>query len=316
MKINRPLDIRQLQAFENLSSTNSFTQTAKYLHVTQSAVSHSIRSLEEDIGRKLISKRGRKIHLTQAGEILLNFARPMLEEMVKVRESITEGEVEHFDHLRVGASDQICRFLLPDILSEFAQIRPFTKFEVRGLDTLDCLNLLSAGEIDLALTVEPIQRNEYSFVPCFSDEIVVVLHPEHPWAKNRKVSWEQAENEQFILPNRRGYTFRKIEKFLKESHLSLNTYIELNSVETMKELVVRKLGLALMSDWTVKNEIQNGKLIALPFGPKRLIRTWGVSFLHGKQVGKSEKKFIECVENLGCKWTVNKDLTNKLSLSG
>ena len=66
MKINRPLDIRQLQAFEKLCSTNSFTQTAKYLHVTQSAVSHSIRSLEEDVGRKLISKRGRKIHLTQA----------------------------------------------------------------------------------------------------------------------------------------------------------------------------------------------------------------------------------------------------------
>ena len=316
MKINRPLDIRQLQAFEKLCNTNSFTQTAKYLHVTQSAVSHSIRSLEEDIGRKLISKRGRKIFLTQAGEVLLNFARPMLEEMRKVRESITEGEVEPLEHLRVGASDQICRFLLPDILSEFAQIKPSTKFEVWGLDTIDCLNLLSEGEIDLALTVEPIQRNEYSFVPCFSDEIVVVAHPEHPWAKNRKVCWEQAESEQFILPNRRGYTFRKIEKFLKESHLGLNTYIELNSVETMKELVVRKLGLALMSDWTVKNEIQNGKLIALPFGPKRLIRTWGVSFLHGKEIGKSEKKFIECVENLGCRWAVNKDLTYRLAMSG
>ena len=316
MKINRPLDIRQLQAFEKLCNTNSFTQTAKYLHVTQSAVSHSIRSLEEDIGRKLISKRGRKIFLTQAGEVLLNFARPMLEEMRKVRESITEGEVEPLEHLRVGASDRICRFLLPDILSEFAQIKPSTKFEIRGLDTIDCLNLLSEGEIDLALTVEPIQRNEYSFVPCFSDEIVVVVHPEHSWAKNRKVRWEQAEREQFILPNRRGYTFRKIEKFLKESHLGLNTYIELNSVETMKELVVRKLGLALMSDWTVKNEIQNGKLIALPFGPKRLIRTWGVSFLHGKEIGKSEKKFIECVENLGCRWTVNKDLTYRLAMSG
>ena len=126
------------------------------------------------------------------------------------------------------------------------------------------------GRLTWHLLLNQFSRNEYSFVPCFSDEIVVVLHPEHPWAKNRKVSWEQAENEQFILPNWRGYTFRKIEKFLKESHLSLNTYIELNSVETMKELVVRKLGLALMSDWTVKNEIKNGKLIALLLAPSAL----------------------------------------------
>ena len=80
------------------------------------------------------------------------------------------------------------------------------------------------------------------------------------WAKNRKVYQEQAENEQFILPNRRGYTFRKIENSSKKAILSLNTYIELNSVETMKELVVRKLGLALMSDWNIINIHFGGEL--------------------------------------------------------
>ena len=70
-----------------------------------------------------------------------------------------------------------------------------------------------------------------------------------------------------------------------------------------------------MSDWTVQDEIRSGKLIALPFGPKRLIRTWGVSFNQGKEIRSSEKKFIECVENLGCRWTVNKDLSSRLTHS-
>jgi DNA-binding transcriptional LysR family regulator len=307
------LDIRQLQAFEKLCCTNSFTQTAKHLHVTQSAISHSIRGLEEDIGSKLVLKKGRKIILTEAGERLLEFTRPMLEGMVKVREEISEGKIDQVERVRIGASDQICRFLLPDILSEFAQNKPSTKFEVRGLDTLDCLNLLSEGEIDLALTVEPIQRNEYSFVPCFSDEIVVVLYPEHSWTSSRKVLWEEADREKFIFPNRRGYTFRKVEKFLKEGHFKINSFIELNSSETIKELIIRKLGIGIMSDWSVQDEIRTGKLIALPFGPKRLIRTWGVSFSQGKEIRASEKKFIECVENLGCKWTVNKDLSSRLT---
>ena len=182
MNKNRPLDIRQLQAFAKLCSTNSFTTTARHLHVTQSAVSHSIRNLEEEVGCKLLNKKGKKILLTPAGEKLLRFARPFLEEMLKVKEEIIEGGPSIFENLRIGASDQICRFLLPDILAEFSQSKTNTKFEVRGLDNFDCLSLLNAGEIDLALTLEPIQRNEFSFVPCFTDEVVVVVYPNHPCA--------------------------------------------------------------------------------------------------------------------------------------
>lgn len=316
MNPNKPFDIRQLQAFEKLCYTNSFTQTAKLLHVTQSAISHSIRGLEEDVGCKLVLKKGRKIVLTQAGERLLEFTRPLLEGMVKIKEEISDNKIDPVERVRIGASDQICRFLLPDILSKFAKIKPATKFEVRGLDTLDCLDLLSEGQIDLALTVEPIQRAEYSFVPCFSDEIVVVVYPEHPWAKSRRVMWQQADQQKFILPNRRGYTFRKVEKFLKDGRFKLSSFIELNSTETMKELISRKLGIGIMSDWTAKNEVTQGKLIALPFGPKRLIRIWGVSFIQGRELGRSERKFIECVENLGCKWTVNKELSNSLTHAG
>lgn len=314
MNKNRPLDIRQLQAFDKLCSTNSFTTTARHLHVTQSAVSHSIRNLEEEVGCKLLNKKGKKILLTPAGERLLGFARPFLAEMLKVKEEIIEGGPSIFENLRIGASDQICRFLLPDILAEFSQSKTNTKFEVRGLDNFDCLSLLNAGEIDLALTLEPIQRNEFSFVPCFSDEVVVVVYPNHLWAMNRRVAWENADQEKFIFPNRRGYTFRKVEKFFKENHYNVRSDIELNSVETMKELVGREMGVAIMSDWAVKDETSSGRLIALPFGPKRLIRTWGVSFLHGKKISLSEKKFIECVESLGCRWTVNKELTSKLSV--
>ena len=316
MNKDRPLDIKQLQAFEKLCCTNSFTLTAKSLHVTQSAISHSIKGLEDDVGCKLFLKKGRKIILTSSGERLLEFTRPMLAGMAQVKEEILEGITASVERVRVGASDQISQFLLPDILTDFAQNKPSTKFEIRGLDTVDCLSLLSEGEIDLALTVEPIQRNAYSFVPCFSDEIVVVVYPDHPWAISRKVSWLEAEKEKFVLPNRHGYTFRKLEKFLKESHLNISSFIELNSTETMKELIARKLGIGIMSDWAVTHEVQNGRLIALPFGPKRLIRTWGVTFLQGKKMAPSERKFIECVENLGCRWTVNKDLSGKLALAG
>lgn len=306
MNKTRPLDTRQLQVFEKLCCTNSFTQTAKLLFVTQSAVSHSLKSLEEEVGCKLLEKTGKKLSLTQAGDRLLKFARPLLEEMTKVKEEIATGENCGPQKFRIGASDQICRFLLPDIISNLSEGESALRLEVHGLETMDCLNLLSAGDIDLALTVEPIQRNEYSFVPCFSDEIVIVVYPDHPWATAGKIPWQESNKEKFIFPNTRGYTFRKVEKFLKENHYSLTSFIELNSVETMKEMISRRMGVGIMSDWSVLDEVESGRLVALPFGAKRLIRPWGVSFLKGRTIGQKEQKFIKCVERLGCKWTVNR----------
>ena len=86
MKKKRPFDFRQLQTFEHLCRTGSFTQTAKYLFVTQSAVSHSIKSLEQEAGCKLIEKKGKKIILTCAGERLLEFTKPVLSVLEYFRE--------------------------------------------------------------------------------------------------------------------------------------------------------------------------------------------------------------------------------------
>ena len=125
MNRSRPLDMRQLQVFEKLCCTNSFTQTAKHLYVTQSAVSHSLKNLEEDVGCKLIEKTGKKFSLTHAGDRLLKFARPLLEEMDKVKEEIAGGKTAGTQKLRVGASDKICRFLLPDILTKISGSEEF-----------------------------------------------------------------------------------------------------------------------------------------------------------------------------------------------
>ena len=88
MKRIRPFDSRQLQAFDMLCSTGSFTETAKRLFLTQSAVSHSMKSLEDECGSRLFRRQGKKVSLTEAGDRLLRFTRPFLVEMEKVREEL------------------------------------------------------------------------------------------------------------------------------------------------------------------------------------------------------------------------------------
>ena len=219
MKRDRPFDTRQLEAFDTLCETGSFTETAKRLLLTQSAISHSMRTLEDETGCQLIRRQGKKVSLTEAGERLLRFARPFLEEMSVVREELNGFEKFGAGRIRLGASQQACRFFLPPLVKEFKKGLPQCRFEVYGEDTPKCLNMLSLGELDLAISLKPIKNLEIEFVPCFSDELRIITTRDHQWAKNKSVDWSKVSGENFILDNRSSYSFRMTNEYLEQNGL-------------------------------------------------------------------------------------------------
>jgi len=118
--MNGPLDSRQLRAFATLARTGSFTLAAKELFLSQSAVSHSMKALESDIGCRLFDRVGKKVLLTQAGEQLLQHADKILGEMSEARESIRQLGKWGRSRLRIGASTTGCTYLLPSARGSIA----------------------------------------------------------------------------------------------------------------------------------------------------------------------------------------------------
>ena len=306
MKRSRLFDSKQLEAFEVLCATGSFTETAKRLFLTQSAVSHSMKSLEDDLGCQLFRRQGKKFSITEAGDRLLRFARPYLSEMQILREELDGFEKFGSGRLRLGASQQACRFLLPPILSKFKVAHPQCRFEVKAEDTPKCLEMLSLGEIDLAITLEPIKSNEIDFIPCFSDALRLVLLPDHPWSREGKIDWSQAVSENFILYNRSSYTFRVLNDYLNEKGVKLNSFMEISSPEATKELIKVGMGVSVMASWAVEEECTRGELNSLSLGTPKLSRTWGISVRKGRKLNKAERIFIKIGEESGCHWMVSK----------
>lgn len=308
MKRIRPFDTRQLQAFNVLCSTGSFTETAKRLFLTQSAVSHSMKSLEEECGSRLFRRQGKKVTLTEAGDRLLRFSRPFLGEMEKVREELDGFEKFGAGRIQLGASAQACRFLLPPMLTQFKKMHPLCRFEVKCEDTPRCLEMLNMGEIDLAITLEPIRVNEVEFVPCFTDELRVIVPSDHKWAELGKVDWAEVDSESFIFHNRGSYTFRILKEYLDRAEVRLSGFMEISSQEASKELIKVGMGIGLMADWAVDSEVRRGELASLPLGRKKLHRTWGISVRKGRKLNKAERIFIKTAEDFGCHWMVNREL--------
>ncbi|MBU63306.1 MAG: LysR family transcriptional regulator [Opitutae bacterium] len=308
MKSPRTLDTRQLQAFEMLVSTGSFTGAAKKLFITQSAVSHSIKNLEESIGCKLLAKQGKKAVPTEAGERLLHAARSWLGEMEKLCDELDGFDRFGAGRLRLGASPKGCQFLLPPIIDQFKLQDPRCRFEVHAGDTPRCLEMLRAGEIDIGITLEPIKENSIEFRPWFQDELKVVLPVGHPWSGKTILNQPDVLKENFILYNRESYTFRIIFDFLRHENIHLPSYLELSSVEATKELVKAGVGIGILADWTVVNEVKNGELTTASLSRRKLTRTWGLSSYKGRLLNPAEDAFARIGEEVGCKWMLNRNI--------
>lgn len=288
------IDSRQLYAFAALARRGSFTLAAKDLYLTQSAVSHAMKALEDDLGCRLLDRVGRRVHLTQAGEQFLRHTEKILLEMEAARSGLENLSKWGHGRLRVGASTSACQHILPAVLREFRQSYPKCVIRIEPGDHGQQLELLRAGQIDLAIMIEPpsSMAGEFAFVPLFQDEMRFLVAPLHPWAKLGRAPRDSVESETLVLYNKTSQTFRMVSEYFRDEKITLSNFIELGSMEAIKELVKIGIGAGVLAPWIARAELENGSLISLPLGQRALRRRWGVVHLKGHRLALGEETFV------------------------
>jgi DNA-binding transcriptional LysR family regulator len=295
--MRNPLDSRRLQQFCVLARTGSFTQTARELHLTQSGISHSMKALEHEAGCRLLDRLGKKVVLTQAGEQLMQHADKILAEMSAARDSLSALGKWGKGRLRLGASTTACQHLIPPVLREFKESFPDHTITLEPGDTPELVDALIHHRIDLALTLEVEREAQLEFHPLFTDELHFLVGALHPWAKTRRVEREDIPRQNHILYSKRSVTFRLVEEYFRQEKMVLNTVIELGSVEAIKELVKLGLGVSILAPWVAKREIEEGSIVALPLGRRKLTRRWGILHWRGKRLNLAEETFVGLCES-------------------
>ena len=307
---NNIIDSRQLRAFVTLARTGSFTHTGKELFLSQSAISHGIKALETDIGCRLLDRVGKKVSLTPSGEQLLHYAEKILREMDNARTSIDQLTKWGHGRLRLGASTTACQYLLPQVLGRFKERFPQCQISIHPGDTPVAMELLLQNTIDLALALEPHNEPRLEFLPLFTDELVFLVARSHPWATRGAVVREEIPQQNYILYNKGTYTFRLVQEYFQHEHVTLNSLIEVGSMETSKELVKLGLGVSILAPWIAQREIREGTLVSLPLGRRKLKRNWGILHRKARPLNLSEETFIKL-----CRTTTEELLaTNSLGL--
>jgi len=291
--MNNPIDSRQLRAFVSLAKHGSFTVAAKELCLTQSAVSHSMRALEEDLGCRLFDRMGKTILLTLAGEQMLPHAEEILKQMGQARAGVLKLSQWGQSRLRVCASSTACQYILPGVLQEFQKTFPKVQVAIEPGDSNQAAQFLSEKKVDCAICLEPDHHERFEFRPLFSDELLFLVGAEHPWAKQGRVERNEIPIQRYVLYNKGTYTFGLIERYFQQESISLNTVIELRSMEAIKEFVKLGLGISILAPWVVEKELREKTLSAFPLGRRKLQRQWGVLHWRDSNLPLVQTHFLE-----------------------
>ncbi|MEQ1852084.1 MAG: LysR family transcriptional regulator [Chthoniobacteraceae bacterium] len=287
-----PLDSRQLRAFATLAETGSFSETARRLNLTQSAISHSIRALEADVGCRVLDRLGKTAVLTEAGEALLARTGRILAEMADARAEIARLGKWGQTRLRLGASTTATQHILPRVLEELGRKFPKCAIAIEPGDTPEMIEALRAHKIDLAVNLDPKRGESIDFRPLFTDELQFIVGATHPWARAGRVASEEIAQQNYILYKRKSYTSAMIDEYFHAERVVLFSQLDMGNMEAIKELVKLGLGVSILAPWTARKEIEEGTLVALPLGKRKLRRRWGILHWHGRRMSLVEETFI------------------------
>jgi DNA-binding transcriptional LysR family regulator len=286
------IESRQIRAFVAVARRGNFTQGAKDVFLTQSAVSHAIKSLEQELGCHLFQRVGRSAVLTHAGERLLAHCEDILHKMQDARLDLSQLPDLGRPVMRIGAPMTICQHILPGVLRRVQQEYPQCGLRVETGDNPQLLTQLLSGKIDVAVMVDPERRPDLVFEPLFGDELRFVLLPTHPWATADEITESHIAEATLILPNKSTRTHQLVTAYFRTARMAIQRCIELGSVESIKELVKNGLGVGVVAEWPIRAELESGELVTRPLGARPLRRQWYAVFLRERGLNATEENLI------------------------
>jgi LysR family transcriptional regulator for metE and metH len=285
------LEVRHLRLVAAIAEEGGVTRAGVRLHLTQSALSHQLRDIEDRLGTILFRRAGRRMVLTSAGARLLEVARDVLARLERTEEAIRRLGADCEGILRICTECYTCYHWLPALARSFAKRFPRVDVRIVLEATRRPLAALLDGSLDLAVVGSPVRSSRFACAPLFEDEFVLVVPPGHPLAARPYARPEDfAEETLFIYSTPEENTV--IRKVLAPAGVAPAHVASIPLTEAILEHVKAGLGVAVMARWAVSPELRSGVLKGVPVTRRGLRRRWTAARLKAGPEPEYVKAFI------------------------
>lgn len=241
------MDTQNLAAFLEVAASGSFSRAAERLHLSQPAVSKRVAALEAQLGQALFDRVGRRVRLTDAGRSLQPYAQQALERIEDGRRALSQRSGVVAGKLTIGTSHHIGLHRLPPVLRAYTQRNPRVDLDLRFMDSEDACEAVLRGELELGIVTLPLQPlPNLETRRVWPDPLAVVVAPDHPLARQRRLRPADLAAHPAVLPDERTYTHRIVRRAFARLHLTPRVRLATNYLETLKMLVAIGLGWSVL----------------------------------------------------------------------
>jgi len=278
------MELWQLRTFCEIADTLNFTKASERLHLTQSAVSHQIKALEDELGVKLFVRGKRGVKLTDAGRSAVESSRKILDEAESMRQRVAGREQALAGRVRVAAATQALVYLFAPLFEDFMDSHESVELVFRTTaNTEQTISGIVEGIADVGFASMAVYSPTLEVIELFNDELVLVVGKKHKLSSRKNVSIGEIEKERWILFERGASIRRATDDFFKNVRVKPEKALESNDTYFVKLMVEHGLGISLMPSWSVKEEVRSGKLAQLRIKDNLLKRSVAMVSLKGSK---------------------------------
>lgn len=286
------LEVRHLRLMLAVTEEGSVTRAGQRLHLTQSALSHQLRDIEERLGTALFLRIKRRMIPTEAGEKLLQTARLVLNQLESAETEIGQMAQNRLGTLRLATECYTCYHWLPSVLKSFHSSYPGVEVKIVVEATHHPIAALLNGQLDLAITSDKLHDSRLRYRSLFSDEMVVIMAPGHPLAERPYIRPRDFEGEHLIL-----YVGREestlFERVLIPAGVEPARLSTVSLTEAIIEMVRAGLGISVLAHWAIRDQILSGRLVGKPVTKKGLHRDWQAATLKREYAPQYIDAFVD-----------------------
>jgi molybdate transport repressor ModE-like protein len=287
------LNLNHLRVFRSVCETNSITEAARELHISQPAASKQLAELEAHLGVLLVERLPRGVRLTGAGEVLGRHARRLFQE-----ERAAEAALEallglELGQLSVAASTTIGSYIVPTVFGDLHAAHPKIKLELEIGNASRVEELVLAGQLDLGLSEGSVVSEQLHVEVFAHDQMLLIAAPGHPLASERApLPPRVLEELPFLMRERGSGTREVVEAALEQRGVRVTPAMTLGSTEAIKTAVAKGLGVALVSSLTLELDLASDRLRVVELEGASIQRALHLLTIEGKPPSPAALEFL------------------------
>jgi len=290
------MQIQTLKVFCDLAETESFTKAAQINEVTQSAVSQQISSLERTFKSLLIERSKKKFRLTREGQVLYDYCKQIIGTYDALHSRLQEIKDIISGTIRVATIYSVGLHDLPPYLKKFLKAYPTVTVHVEYRRPNQVYEDVLGNVVDLGLVAYPNRDSKLEIVPLRKDPLVLICHPQHPFAKHKGIKLKSLSGQKFIgfqpdIPTRKA-----LDKILKENNVEVQHVMEFDNIETVKRAVEIDAGVAIVPQGTVVQEVAKQTLAQVGLDEGDFYRPLAAIYKKNKVLSPAMKQFLSILK--------------------